>query len=196
MITRKPKRTVSAPATGCRNPQARFWIAIASVKSETDMPMSCFIGCMKMPSDWRSPMLKVSITEVPIRIGSVGRRTCNSGIVFSLDRPGPKRKARSRESNTWYTDLFTSAIVQVIPPGYEDIARSHGKPDAQADHEGADSRNRRQVVLSEGDSSDRRRHHCGRDRHQQAHPLQSLSVQGRADFGLSGTPLRTAARIR
>ena len=35
IIGRKPTRTASAPATGCRKPQARFCTAMASVKSET-----------------------------------------------------------------------------------------------------------------------------------------------------------------
>ena len=37
---RKPQRAASAPATGCRKPQARFCTAMASVKSATEMPMS------------------------------------------------------------------------------------------------------------------------------------------------------------
>lgn len=57
-------------------------MAIASVKSETDMPMSRVSGCMKMPSDCRSPMLSVSISDAPIRIGKVGRRICKRGVVF------------------------------------------------------------------------------------------------------------------
>ena len=56
---------------------------------------------------------------------------------------------------------------------------------AKTDHEGADPRNRRQAVLSAGHSRCRRRHHRGRNRHQQAHAVQSLSVQGRIDLGLS-----------
>ena len=46
----------------------------------------------------------------------------------------------------------------------------------------------------QGIRADRRRHHRGRNRHQQAHALQSLSVQGRADLGLSGAALRAAPR--
>ena len=49
MIGRKPKRGVKAPATGCRKPQARFWMAIASVKSEMEMCTSCVSGCMNRP---------------------------------------------------------------------------------------------------------------------------------------------------
>jgi hypothetical protein len=36
---------------------------------------------MKMPNDCRSPMLSVSMMDAPIKMGSVGRRICNSGIV-------------------------------------------------------------------------------------------------------------------
>src|SRR4051794_15794340 len=43
--------------------------------------MSWVSGCRKMPSDCRSPMLRVSISEAPIRIGSVGRRICSRGMV-------------------------------------------------------------------------------------------------------------------
>ena len=80
MIGRKPNRTVIAPASGCRNPQARFCTASASVKSETDILMSCVSGCRKMPKLCRKPMLSVSIREAPIRMGSVGRRICSRGI--------------------------------------------------------------------------------------------------------------------
>ena len=65
-------------------------------------------------------------------------------------------------------------------------------PARQTGHEGPDSRNRGQAVLSAGNSRGRRRHHRGRNRHQQAHALQSFSVQGRADLGLSGAALRGA----
>ena len=67
---------------------------------------------------------------------------------------------------------------------------SHGSTVRKTDHERADPRNRRQAVLSAGHSRDRRRHHRGRDRHQQAHALQSFSVQGRTDRGLSEAPIR------
>ena len=86
MIGRKPQRTVSAPATGCKNPQARFCTASASVNCDTEMPMSCVSGCMKMPKLCRRPMLSVSISEAPIRMGSVGRRTCSRDIVLVLPR--------------------------------------------------------------------------------------------------------------
>ena len=56
-------------------------------------------------------------------------------------------------------------------------------------HEGADSRNRRPAVLSAGHSRRRGRYHRRRDRHQQAHALQPLPVQGCVDSGLSRTPL-------
>ena len=88
MIGRKPYRTVIAPASGCRNPQARFCMASASVKSETDMWMSCVSGCRKMPRLCRKPMLNVSISDVPIKMGSVGRRIRSRGIfvLLPLDR--------------------------------------------------------------------------------------------------------------
>ena len=77
-----------APATGCRNPQARFWTASANVNCVTEMPMSCVSGCMKMPKLCRRPMLRVSISDAPIRMGNVGRRACTSdddlAIVFIL----------------------------------------------------------------------------------------------------------------
>ena len=63
----------------------------------------------------------------------------------------------------------------------------------KADHEGADSRNRRPAVLSAGHSRRRRRYHRGRNRHQQAHALQPLPLQGRVDIGLSATPPLRAA---
>src|SRR5579863_2685318 len=168
MIDRKPKRTVSAPAKGCRNPQARFCTAMASVKSETDMPMSRVKGCMKMPSDCLSPILKVSMREAPIRIGRVGRKTCSRGIV--LCSPFGRVRIRKR-AKIEYTDLFTQAIMKTLSSRNEDIAVSHGKFAHQADHEGADSRNRRQAVLSQRHQGDWRRYDCGRNRHQQAHAL-------------------------
>ena len=71
-----------APAIGCRNPQARFCTASASVNCVTEIPMSWVSGCMKMPKLCRRPMLRVSISEAPIRMGSVGRRICSRAIIF------------------------------------------------------------------------------------------------------------------
>ena len=56
----------------------------------------------------------------------------------------------------------------------------------KTDHETADSRNRRPAVLYAGHPRRRRRHHRRRNRHQQAHALQPLSLQGRTDRGLPG----------
>ena len=75
-----------APATGCRNPQARFCTASANVNCDTEIPMSCVSGCMKMPKLCRRPMLSVSMMEAPIRMGSVGRRICSRAIVFILPK--------------------------------------------------------------------------------------------------------------
>jgi len=84
MIGRKPYLTVIAPASGCRKPQARFCTASARVKSETDILMSCVSGCRKMPSDWRKPMLSVSMMDAPIKMGRVGRRVFSRDIVVVL----------------------------------------------------------------------------------------------------------------
>ena len=54
-----------APASGCRNPQVRFCTASAKVNCDTEIPMSCVSGCMKIPKLCRSPMLRVSISEAP-----------------------------------------------------------------------------------------------------------------------------------
>jgi len=50
---------------GWDNPQTRFWIAIASVKSATVMPISWVTGVRNSPKVWRIPMLMVSIIEAP-----------------------------------------------------------------------------------------------------------------------------------
>ncbi|MCY1348345.1 hypothetical protein D3C81_1536140 [compost metagenome] len=71
---RKPTRVAHAPASGCSSPQARFCTAMATVKSETEMPMSRVSGGMKMPRLWRRPMARLSIREAPSRIGRAGRR--------------------------------------------------------------------------------------------------------------------------
>jgi len=68
--------------------------------------MSCVNGCKKMPRLCRSPMLSVSMMEAPIRIGSVGRSTCNRGIFFSL--MGTAQTPTSAfAADFGYTDLFT-----------------------------------------------------------------------------------------
>ena len=76
----KPMRTASAPATGCRKPQARFCTAIASVKSATVMTMSRVSGCMNSPRLWRTPMLIVSMTDAPSRMPMTGRKVCRTVI--------------------------------------------------------------------------------------------------------------------
>ena len=60
---RKPSRTAQAPASGCSRPQARFCTAMASVKSATEMPMSCVSGGMNRPRLWRRPMARLSMTR-------------------------------------------------------------------------------------------------------------------------------------
>src|SRR5690242_603107 len=46
------------------------------------MPMSCFSCSMNMPRLSRSAMLSVCMMVARIKMGSVGRRTCNRGIVL------------------------------------------------------------------------------------------------------------------
>src|ERR1700676_31802 len=84
-------------------------MAIASVKSETDIPTSWVNGCRKMPSDCRRPMLRLSISEAPIRIGSVGRRSCSRGIFLVL--PLITRGSKIRRLGLDYTDLCNYCIA-------------------------------------------------------------------------------------
>ena len=60
----------------------------------------------------------------------------------------------------------------------------------------AHPRDGRPAVLRPGHPRRRRRHDRGRDRHQQAHALQLLSVQGRADRGLPVAPAPAGAVVR
>ncbi len=75
MTGRKPSRTASAPATGWRKPQARFWTDMARAKSETVSAMSRVSAGMTRPKLWRTPMPRLSITEAPIRMGMTGRNS-------------------------------------------------------------------------------------------------------------------------
>ncbi len=56
--------------------------------------------------------------------------------------------------------------------------------------------NRRAAVLRRRNPRHRRRHHCRRGRHLQAHALQPLPVQGRAGRSLSEARLLRAAAVR
>src|SRR2546430_1458140 len=179
-----------APASGCKYPHDRFWTASARVKSETDIRMSWVSGWRKMPRDCLRPMLKVSISEAPIRIGSVGRRICSRGMVFLLPF-GCNLKTAARDAVCFkYTDLCNYCIDAVVVKA-KGLRLSHGFPACKTGHEGADPRNRRQAVLFAGHSGDRGRYHRGRGRHQQAHAVQPFSLQGRVDIGLSGTTIST-----
>ncbi len=73
----KPRRAAMAPAKGWRKPQARFWMAIAKVKSLTRMPRSLTAGCMNSPRLWRKPMAMLSMTAAPSRMGRVGLRAAS-----------------------------------------------------------------------------------------------------------------------
>ena len=50
---------------GCVTPQIRFWIAIASVKSATEIPKSVVTGFIKRPQLCRMPMLIVNMMLDP-----------------------------------------------------------------------------------------------------------------------------------
>src|SRR6266403_5406922 len=173
-----------APASGCKNPHARFWTASARVKSETDIRMSWVSGWRKMPRDCLRHMLRVSISEAPIRMGSVGRRICSRGMVFLLPLVCNLKTAARDAVRFKYTDLCNYGMDGVVVKA-KGFRLSHGFPACKTGHEGADSRNRRPAVLFAGHSGDRRRYHRGRGRHQQAHALQPFSLQGRADIDRS-----------
>ena len=56
-ITRpEPHLSAMAPTNGCANPQARFWIARDSEKTESPMPKLCDMEDWNNPKLWRMPM--------------------------------------------------------------------------------------------------------------------------------------------
>jgi hypothetical protein len=112
MMLRKPYRTVNAPASGCRKPQARFCTAMARVKSDTEIPTSRVSGCRKMPSDWRRPMLRLSISEAPIRTGKVGRSTRSRDMFVVLSFGRGLRVAFSLITPICVSKIWTGAVVK------------------------------------------------------------------------------------
>ena len=60
---------------------------MANVKSATVIAMSRVSGCRIRPKLWRIPMLSVSITAAPIRIGSAARQTLLSSMLRACARP-------------------------------------------------------------------------------------------------------------
>ena len=69
MARRSPKRSASAPKTGCPKPQARFWIAIASEKSDRGQPKASEIGIWKTPKVARMPNPSIRIRQLAISTG-------------------------------------------------------------------------------------------------------------------------------
>src|SRR5882724_1710374 len=132
---------------------------MARVKSDTDIATSWVSGCRKMPRLWRKPMLRLSISDAPIRMGSVGRRICSRAMGFVLPF-GSRVETRNLPSHR--------ACV------HRPVYLSYGKCRCQAskytglcndaatrktDHEGADPRDRRPIVLSAGHSCRGCRYH-------------------------------------
>src|SRR5260370_35187404 len=85
---------------------------MASVKSETDIPTSWVKGCRKMPRDCRRPMLRLSMSEAPIKMGSVGRRICSRGIFLVL--PFMTRGSKIRPLGLDYTDLCNYCMAGAV----------------------------------------------------------------------------------
>src|SRR4030081_1732539 len=142
MMVRKPNRTVNAPASGCRNPQARFCTAMARVKSDTDIATSWVSGCRKMPSDWRKPMLRLSISDAPIRIGSVGRRTWNRDTGFVLPLGSRFVKPRPAVASDLITQICVIKLWEPPPSSKKYTGLCNDVFIRKTDHEGADPRDR------------------------------------------------------
>ena len=118
-------------------------------------------------------MLSVSMIEAPSRIGRTGRSARQSFMVAPID----------------YTDRCSYLGSRREPVKHNCTDRCyHEQMARQGRNRGANPGDRRPAVLPAGHPRDRRGHGCRRDRHQQAHPLQSLPVQGRADRRLPVTP--------
>ena len=74
VTTRQPKRSASAPINGWLSPQTRFWMASASVKSATEMPMLSVTGLTNRPKLWRIPMDSVSMMLAEVSTVKVWER--------------------------------------------------------------------------------------------------------------------------
>ena len=72
MIARRsPNRSASAPNKGWPIPQARFWIAMASEKSDRSQPNSVAIGIWNTPKLARTAKEIIRITQPAIRTGVI-----------------------------------------------------------------------------------------------------------------------------
>ncbi len=82
-MRRGPKRSTSAPATGCVKPQMMFCTAIAMAKSAACSPRSCTTGVWNRPRLCRSPMAIDSMIAALDRISTdcprVSRPVWNGG---------------------------------------------------------------------------------------------------------------------
>ena len=158
------------------------------------MPMSCVSGCMKMPSDCRRPMLRVSISEAPIRMGSVGRRTLQQGHCSCSPSWPPVRNPHPAIA----PGLITPICVIKLQPA---AAVKGQRTQVCVQMSRSEKTDMKERILETADrlfylqrhSRGRRRHHRRRNRHHQAHALQPLPLQGRADLGLSGASLHAGA---
>ena len=64
---------------------------MASVKSDTEMPMSLVSSGMNKPRLWRKPIARLSINEAPSKIGRAGLRACSLDTGSLGSQQGPAR---------------------------------------------------------------------------------------------------------
>src|SRR5690606_13284086 len=77
-----PKRSATAPKTGCPKPQMRFWMAIARPKVVRSQPLSSSMGSWKRPIAERGPKVMAAMMQPLMMIsqGNVGSEE-RAGVV-------------------------------------------------------------------------------------------------------------------
>ena len=66
---RSPNRSPSIPNTGCATPQARFWMAMARLKSDLGQWNVSAMGNWKTPKLPRTAKFRIRIRQPAIRTG-------------------------------------------------------------------------------------------------------------------------------
>ena len=163
------------------------------------MPMSCVSGCRKMPRLCRRPMLSVSISEAPIRMGSVGRRICSRGIVLVLSLDRRLRKPRPAVSSGLITPICVTKLCSLMALSVKgertQVCVKMSRPEKPAMKERiletADRLFYLQGIRAVG--VDTIAAEIGISKRTL---YNHFPVQRRADLGLSGAPLRAGAAVR
>src|SRR5690606_6220276 len=117
MALRAPKRSASAPVTGCARPQIRFCNAMAKANTSRPQPNSALIGGRNRPKPWRVPSDSARISDAPSSSQVVERHAVV--IVISSRRPPAAVQAVKGPSGQLVEQLHQLATASFAQPSIQ-----------------------------------------------------------------------------